>query len=226
MSRESLIIISRLIVVVIFCASLVAMAVGDFLVTLIVVCGGTTVWLLYLVSAGLGSGPAGGGTATTLGKSISKVVAGLGGILAISAFITYGMEQTIWGGWAFNVTGVALALAILWITLMPLVVLQLIGSTGAPEASGTGVSGVAPSDETQPQSATPLPDQQLFYGAPYSEELDAYDQDQYADYDEEDGDWEGYEEDEDEEYDEDEEDQYEDDEYEEDEEDEDEEDED
>lgn len=226
MSRESLIIISRLIVVFIFCVSLVATAVSDFLVTLIVVCGGMTIWLLYLVSAGLGSGPAGGGTTATLGKTISKVVAGLGGILAISAFITYGMEQTIWGGWAFNVTGVALALAILWITLMPLVVLQLMGSAAGPGVSGTEVPGGAPPGEAQPPSATPLPDEQLFYGAPYPEELEPYDQGEYADYDEEDEDWEGYEEDEDEEYDEYEEDEYEEDEAEQDEGDEDEEDED
>ena len=217
MSRESLIIISRLIVVVIFCVSLVAMTISDFLVTLIVVCGGMTVWLLYLVSAGLGSGPAAGGTATTLGKTISKVIAGLGGILAISAFITYGMEQTIWGGWAFDVTGVALALAVLWVTLMPLVVLQLMGGSGEPGVSGTEVPGAAPARDARSPSAPPLPEQELFYTPPYPEELDAYDQGEYADHEDEDEEWEEYEEDEDEEYDEYEEEEYEEDEDEEDE---------
>jgi len=188
MSRESLIIISRLIVAAVFITSILAMAMGDFFITLITVSGGLIVWLLYLLAADLGPGREASGGETTFGKTLSKVVAGLGGILAVSAFITYGVEQTMWGSYAFNLAGLALALAILWVTLMPLVILQLMSKPRAP---------AAPESE---RPAAAMPEQQLYYDAAYPQEPDTYGQEDYIEYDEEGEEWEGDEEEGDEDY--------------------------
>ncbi len=203
MSRESLIIISRLIVAAVFISSILAMALGDFFITLITVSGGLIVWLLYLLAADLGPSQEASAAETTFGKALSKVVAGLGGILAVSAFVTYGVEQTMWGGYAFDLAGLALALAILWVTLMPLVILQLLGKSWMPAAPGTGRPEAALPEDAQPPSATAMPEQQIYYGGPYPQEPDAYEGD-YIEYDEEGEEWEGEEEEGDEDEDEDE----------------------
>ena len=195
MSRESLIVISRLIVAAVFIASVLAMALGDFFITLITVSGGLLVWLLYLLAAGLGTSRDESGTETTLGKTLSKVVAGLGGVLAVSAFITYGVEQTIWGGYAFNLAGLALALAVFWVTLMPLVVLQLLSKPGVPTASRMEQQATT---SPEPPTATAMPDEQLYYSAPYPQEPDTYGEGEYIEYDEEGEEWVGEEEEEDE----------------------------
>ncbi len=185
MSRESLIIISRLIVAAVFITSILAMALGDFFITLITVSGGLIVWLLYLLAAGLGTVQGEGGTEITFGKTLSKVVAGLGSVLAVSAFVTYGVEQTMWGGYAFDLAGLALALAILWVTLMPLVILQLM-SKPLRQAQGRPGAPAAPESE---RPAAAMPEQQLYYGGPYPQEPDAYEGD-YIEYDEEGEEWE------------------------------------
>ena len=199
MSRESLIIISRFIVAAVFITSILAMALGDFFITLITVSGGLIVWLLYLLAAGLGTVQGEGEMEITFGKTLSKVVAGLGGVLAVSAFVTYGVEQTMWGGYAFDLAGLALALAILWVTLMPLVILQLISKPRAPAAPQTERPAAALPEEPRPPSATAIPEQQFYYDAAYPQEPDAYEGD-YIEYDEEGEEWEGEEEEGDEDY--------------------------
>lgn len=199
MSRESLIVISRLIVAAVFITSILAMALGDFFVTLITVSGGLIVWLLYLLAADLGPSQEASAAETTFGKTLSKVVAGLGAVLAVSAFVTYGVKQTMWGGYAFDLAGLALALAILWVTIMPLVVLQLLGKSRMPAAPGTGRPGAALPEDAQSPTATTMPEQQLYYGGPYPQEPDAYEGD-YIEYDEEGEEWEGEEEEGDEDY--------------------------
>ncbi len=198
MSRESLIVISRLIVAAVFIASVLAMALGDFFITLITVSGGLLVWFLYLLAAGLGTSRDEGGTETTLGKTLSKVVAGLGGVLAVSAFITYGVEQTMWGGYAFNLAGLALALAVFWVTLMPLVVLQLLSKPGVPTESRMEQQVTALPEDAQPPTATAMPEQQIYYGTPYPQEPDTYGEGEYIEYDEEGEEWAGEEEEDDE----------------------------
>ncbi len=205
MSRESLIAISRLIVVAVFIASLLAMALGEFFITLIAISGGLLVWVLYLLAAGLGTPQGESATESSLGKTLSKVVAGLGGVLAISAFKTYGVEQTIWGGYAFDVMGLALALAVLWVTLMPLVVLQLLSKPGMPPAYRMGKQMTALPEGAQPLTATGMPEEQIYFGTPYPQEPDAYGEDEYIEYDEEGEEWAGEDEEDDEDDDEDEE---------------------
>ncbi len=200
MSRESLIAISRLIVAAVFIASLLAMALGEFFVTLIAISGGLLIWLLYLLAAGLGTPQGESGTETTLGKTLSKVVAGLGGVLAVSAFKTYGIEQTIWGGYAFNVMGLALALAVLWVTLMPLVVLQLLSKPGVPPAWGREKQAPALPEGAQPPTATGIPEEQLYYGTPYPQEPGTYGEDEYIEYDEEGEEWAGEDEEDEDDY--------------------------
>ncbi len=199
MSRESLIIISRLIVAAVFITSILAMALGNFFITLITVSGGLIVWLLYLLAADLGPSQEASAADITFGKTLSKVVAGLGAVLAVSAFVTYGVEQTMWGGYAFDLAGLALALAILWVTLMPLVILQLISKPGAPAALRIERQAAALPEETQPPSAAAMPEQPIYYGTPYPQEPDAYEGD-YIEYDEEGEEWEGAEEEGDEDY--------------------------
>ena len=197
MSRESLIIISRLIVAAVFITSILAMALGDFFITLITVSGGLIVWLLYLLAADLGPSQEADAAETTFGKTLSKVVAGLGGILAISAFRSYGIEETMWGGYAFDLAGLALALAILWVTIMPLVILQLMSKPLRQSfdrtqdmAQGRPRAPAAPESE---RPAAAMPEQPIYYGTPYPQEPDAYEGD-YIEYDEEGEEWEGEEE--------------------------------
>ncbi len=178
MSRESRVLISRFIVVIMFVASVLAMALGNFFATLITISVGMIFWLLYLLAADLGRVGAGIVAETSLGKSISMVVAGLGGVLALSAFLTYGLEQTIWGGYTFHLAGVALALAVLAVMLMPLIVLEL-----------TGRRTAAPTSPSVEQAATALPEQQLYYGAPYPPDYEDYDEEDSLES-EEDEDWE------------------------------------
>lgn len=200
MSRESLIIISRLIVAAIFIASFLAMALGDFFITLIIVSGGLIIWLLYLLAAGLGTPQGESGTGTTLGKTLSKVVAGLGGVLAVSAFRTYGVEQTIHGGYTFDLAGLALALAVLWVTLMPLVILQLLSKPGALPASRMEQQATALPEDAQPPTAAEIPEQQIYYSTPYPQEPDTYGEEEYIEYEEGGEEWAGETEEGDEDY--------------------------
>lgn len=194
MSRESLIAISRLIVAAVFSASLLAMALGEFFITLIAISGGLIIWLLYLLAAGLGTPQSESGTESSLGKTLSKVVAGLGGVLAVSAFKTYGIEQTIWGGYAFDVMGLALALAVLWVTLMPLVVLQLLSKPGVSPAYRREKQAPALPEGAQPPTEAEIPEERLYFGTPYPQEPDAYGDEEYIEYDEEGEEWAGEEE--------------------------------
>ncbi|MFB0515421.1 MAG: hypothetical protein ACETWG_02310 [Candidatus Neomarinimicrobiota bacterium] len=206
MSRESRVIISRLIVVVVFIISLLAMALGDFFITLITVSGGLIVWLLYLLAADLRASQEARATETSFGKTLSRVVAGLGGVLAISAFMTYGMEQTMWGSYTFNLAGLALALAVLVVMLLPLIVLELAGKKPEGLVAPRAEVQVPPPEAEQPPSVTALPEQQLYYGTPYPPGYEPYGLEPYPGY-EEDEDWEETEElEEDEDYYEDEED--------------------
>ena len=180
MSRDSRVLISRLIVTALFIISLIAAVLGNFLITLITVSGGLLVWLLYLLSADLGSNPETGGAETSLAKTLSKVLAGLGGILAVSALATYGLDQTMWGSYTFNLMGLALALAVLLISLMPLVILRLIGK---PRGTVSGTGLLPQPEQTYPPAVQPPPAQPYAY-APY-------DQEGYVEYEDEDGDEDG-----------------------------------
>ncbi|MBA7469073.1 hypothetical protein ES707_04336 [subsurface metagenome] len=191
MSRESLIIISRLIVAAVFIASVLAMALGEFFITLITVSGGLIIWLLYLLAADLGTSRDESGTETTLGKTLSKIMAGLGGVLAVSAFKTYGVEQTIWGGYAFDLAGLALALAVLWVSLMPLVILQLLSKPGMPPAYRMQKQAATLSEDAQPPTTTEMPEQQLYYGTPYPQEPDPHVEGEYIEYEEGGEEWAG-----------------------------------
>lgn len=172
MSRDSRVLISRLIVTAVFISSLVAAVLGSFLITLITVSGGLLAWLLYLLSADLGPIPDTGEAETSLAQGLSKVLAGLGGILAVSALKTYGLDQTMWGGYTFNLMGLALALAVLLVTLMPLVILRLIGKS-------RGTVTVAPPppqpEQTYPPAVQPPPAQPYAYEPEEQEEYDEYD---------------------------------------------------
>ncbi len=126
MTREGRIFISRMIVVLVFVASLAALVTGDFLMTLTVAGIGLITWLMYLMGADLGATAADGdGIGPAL--AVTRVIAGLGVILAVSAFRTYGMEQTMFGGYTFNLLGPALAVAVLVVSILPLVILRLTG---------------------------------------------------------------------------------------------------
>lgn len=181
MSRDSRVLISRLIITAVFVSSLLAAVLGNFLITLITVSGGLMVWLLYLLSADLGPIPDTGGAETSLAQSLSKVLAGLGGILAVSALGTYGLDQTMWGGYTFNLMGLALALAVLLITLMPLVILRLIGK---PRGTASVAAPHTPPEQTYSPTVQPPPAQPYAY-APYDQEYVEYDEDN------EDQDWAG-----------------------------------
>ena len=201
MTREGRIFISRLIVVLVYAASLAALLLGDFLITLITVGIGLLCWLFYLLAAGLGAPQADSGSGAPLGLAVGKVIAGLGVVLAPSAFITYGLEQNIWGGYTLNLLGPALAVAILVVTTLPLVVMLLTGKPVAP--------GVKAAMGTVEAPATVLPGYypETFEEAEYEEEADEDDDedwedddDEYAEdeqYDEEEGEEEDYDEEED-----------------------------
>ncbi|MCH8327515.1 MAG: hypothetical protein IID15_03205 [Candidatus Marinimicrobia bacterium] len=187
MSRESRIFFSRLIVAAIFVLSIIAAILAHFLVTLISVAGGILVWLLYLLSAGLGTEEEGGESRAMMGRNISKVLAGLGTVLAISAFITYGIEQTMWGSYLFNVQGLAMAMLILLISISPLVILQLTST------AGSHITEAAPSVQQ------PLQPQPFYQPAPPQDE--PYDDEgEYDDEEEEDEEYEEEEEEDDEEW--------------------------
>jgi len=208
MSREARIIISRLIVTAIFIISIVAAFGGNFLMTLIAASGGLIFWLLYLVAADLGATAAGSQSGTTLGTALSRVLAGLGGVLAVSAFSSYGLEQTIWGSYNFNLVGIAVALAILLVCTLPLLTLLLIGKP-TPAAPGSATPSVSTPIEPQRLQAAdrgqPYPpgydpyayaddedmedeDDEFEEGEEYDEE--AEDDEDNETYDDEDEDWE------------------------------------
>lgn len=186
MSLEARVTISRLIVAVVFIVSIIAMVLGNFFTTLIAVCGGLVVWLLYLVAADLGIRQTGEGSFTPLGKSLSMVIAGLGAVLAISAFLSYGLELTMWGGYTFDVAGIALTIAIFVLTLLPLLILQLVRRSSDVPPTATPSQ---PTTETPP--AQPIPDQTqpIYYGPPYYPEYGDYGLQQELDYDEEGEEW-------------------------------------
>ena len=179
MSRESRIFFSRLIVAGIFALSIIAAILAHFLVTLISVAGGILVWLLYLLSAGLGTEEEDGENRATIGRNISKVLAGLGAVLAISAFNTYGIEQTMWGTYLFNVQGLAIAMLILLITISPLVILQL---TSTP---GSHTSKAAPDLLQRPPPPQPYYPPVRQPEDPYDDEGEYFDEDEDEDEDEE-----------------------------------------
>ncbi len=137
MSREALIIISRIIVVAIFTFALIAAALGSFIYTLIVAATGMFIWLISLVSADLGQSD---GSATPVSINIGRVLAGLGLILAVSSFLTYGIEQTMWGGFTFSLEGAAVSILILFLTMLPVIVLTLTRSNSPPHVSGEALS--------------------------------------------------------------------------------------
>ncbi len=143
MTREGRICISRMIVVVVFLASLAALVTGNFLMTLTVTGIGLLSWLLYLMGADLGATAADGdGAGPAL--AVTRVIAGLGVILAVSAFKTYGMEQTMFGGYTFNLLGPALAVAVLVVSMLPLVILRLTGKQGPYATKPAAPPYVAP----------------------------------------------------------------------------------
>ncbi|UCD36679.1 MAG: hypothetical protein JSW54_07485 [Fidelibacterota bacterium] len=194
MSRESRVIISRLITITIFIAGFLAMVVSNFLITLIIISAGLIIWLLYLLAADLGTSPGETTSETSLGMSLSRVIAGLGGILAISAFRTYGVEQTMFGDYAFNLIGLALALAVLLVMLMPLFVVSLT-SKSRPAVTPTEEKPVPPeaAAATGPPAA-PAQQPPLYYTAPYPPDYEPYTEADELDYEEEEEDWEAGEE--------------------------------
>lgn len=137
MSREALIIISRIIVVSIFIFVLIAAASGSFVYTLIVAATGMFIWLIYLVSADLGQSD---GSATPVSINIGRVLAGLGLILAVSSFLTYGIEQTMWGTFNFSLEGAAISILILFLTMLPLIILTLTQSSSPSHVPGEALS--------------------------------------------------------------------------------------
>ncbi len=208
MTREGRIFISRLIVVLVYTASLAALLLGDFLVTLITIGIGLLCWLFYLLAAGLGgpqADPSSGslqadpGSGAPLGLAVSRVIAGLGVLLALSAFMTYGLEQNIWGGYTLNLLGPALAVAVLVVTTLPLVVLLLTSKPAVPveetsfgpaEAPATLEPGYSPEDYEEEE---------------YEEDIDEDEEEDLEDWDDEDAEDEDYDEEEGEEEDDDEE---------------------
>ena len=143
MTREGRIFISRMIVVLVFLASLAALVTGNFLMTLTVTGIGLLTWLMYLMGADLGA-TAADGDGTGPGLAVTRVIAGLGVILAVSAFKTYGMEQTMFGGYTFNLLGPALAVAVLVVSMLPLVILRLTGKQGPSATKPAAAPYVAP----------------------------------------------------------------------------------
>ena len=179
MSREARVLISRLIVVAIYGFSILATVFNEFLITLSIASVGLMSWLIYLLAAGLGSRDQ-QDSAKEFASAIARVVAGLGVILAISAFSTYSIEQTMWGGYTFNLLGLALGGLILVLTSAPLVILHLVSSSSEIPGFLQKPAGVPP--ETQPAS------QIMPTGAPTPVDPNIYDdddeEDEYEDYEE------------------------------------------
>ena len=201
MSREARVLISRMIVVLVFVSSLLTLVLAGFFLTVITVSGGLILWLLYLLAADLGATPGQPEAAPSIGQSLSKVVAGLGGILALSALRSYGLEQTMWGGYTVSVSGVALSLALLVLMLMPLVITQLTRKPPALSSLVTGEKQATPGDTAPPApqlaarepvaaGETPYPPMYYPYDTAeellYGEEEDEENEDDYYDEEEED----------------------------------------
>ncbi len=193
MTREGRIFISRLIVVLVYAAGLAALLLGDFLITLITIGIGLLCWLFYLLAADLGTPQADPVSSTPLGLAVSRVIAGLGVVLALSAFSTYGLEQNIWGGYTFNLLGPALAVAVLVVTTLPLVVLLLTRQPAAPVEE----TGFEPAEAPATLEPGYYPEEYEEEG--YEEDLDEdeeedWEEDEYAedeDYEEDDEEEEG-----------------------------------
>lgn len=186
MSLEARVAISRLIVTTIFIISIITMVIGNFFTTLIAVSGGLVVWLLYLVAADLGVRQTDAASTTPVGKSLSMVIAGLGGVLAVSAFLSYGMEPTIWGGYTFDIAGIALTIAVLVLTLLPLLIFQLVRR---PEDTPETSRITPPVADVPPTQPTPDQAPPIYYGPPYYPEYGDYGPPQELAYDEERDEW-------------------------------------
>jgi hypothetical protein len=114
------------------------------------------------------------------------VIAGLGGVLAVSTFISYGIEQTMWGGYNFDVAGIALTIAVLVLTLLPLLVFQLVRRPAdTPPATGP----TPPVAEGAPTQPSPDQAQPIYYGPPYYLEYGDYAPPQELEYDAEGEEW-------------------------------------
>jgi hypothetical protein len=186
MSLEARVTISRLIVAAVFVISITAVVLGNFFTTLIAVSGGLVFWLLYLVAADLGVRQTREESVTPLGKSLSMVIAGLGGVLAISTFLSYGIELTMWGGYNFDVAGIALTIAVLVLTLLPLLVFQLVRRPAdVPPVAGA----TPPAAEVPPARPSPDQAQPIYYGTPYYPEYGDYGPPQEHEYDTEGEEW-------------------------------------
>lgn len=186
MSLEARITISRLIVAAVFIISILAMVLGNFFTTLIAVSSGLVIWLFYLVAADLGVRQSREGAITPLGKSLGMVIAGLGGILAISTFLSYGLELTMWGGYTFDVAGIALTIAVLVLTLLPLLIFML---ARRPEDVTESVSPTPPPAEAPPAPPAQDQAQPIYYGPPYYPEYGDYATPQELEYGEEGEEW-------------------------------------
>ncbi|MEE9162019.1 MAG: hypothetical protein V3U35_03520 [Candidatus Neomarinimicrobiota bacterium] len=189
MSRDARVLISRMIVVLVFVSSLLALVLASFFVTVITVSGGLILWLLYLLAAGLGATSGQPEPSPSIGQSLSKVVAGLGGVLALSALRSYGLEQTIWGGYTVSVSGVALSLALLVLMLMPLVIMQLTRRPAALATPVTGEQQATPADAAPPSPQLVAPEQLAAEGAPYPQVYYPFEADEELLYEDEEGEW-------------------------------------
>ncbi|MEE9464006.1 MAG: hypothetical protein V3W14_00345 [Candidatus Neomarinimicrobiota bacterium] len=181
MTREGRIFTSCLIVVLVFVASFAGLVTGNFLMTLAVVGIGLICWLMYLVAADLGA-TAADSDGTGPGLAMARVIAGLGVILALSAFRTYGMEQTIFGGYTFNLLGPALAIAVFVVAILPLVIMRLTGKQATKVAKPE--APVAP-PYPAPMAGDDYPEE---YDEDYEEEDEEdweEDEEEYDDEDEE-----------------------------------------
>ncbi|MFC1480875.1 hypothetical protein ACFL6E_01340 [Candidatus Neomarinimicrobiota bacterium] len=203
MSREARVLISRLIIVAIYGFSILATVFNEFLITLSIASVGLMFWLIYLLSAGLGSRDQHDSPKAFAG-AIARVVAGLGTILAVSAFITYSIEQTMWGGYTFNLLGLALGVLILVLTLAPLVLLHLVSDSSeiasVPQQTDHAIPGSLPTGPSMPpEASTPV------YPYSYNEQDEEWEDEEdeeedfeedEEDYPEEDEEWDDEDEDE------------------------------
>lgn len=184
MSREARVLISRLIVVAIYGFSILATVFNEFLVTLSIASVGLMFWLIYLLSAGLGSRDM-QDSPKAFASAIARVVAGLGAILAVSAFSTYSIEQTMWGGYTFDLLGLALGVLILVLTLAPLVILHLVASSsevpGFPQQTAGATLETPPVTQITPaRASTPVyPNDN-----DYDEQDDEWDEEEDEEFDE------------------------------------------
>lgn len=195
MSREALIIISRIIVVSIFIFVLIAAALGSFIYTLIVATTGMFIWLIYLVSADLGQSDR---SATPVSMNISRVLAGLGLILAVSSFLTYGIEETMWGAYQFSIEGAAISISILVLTMLPLIILTLTRSNNPSHVPGEALS--TPSDHKTGTQVQDVPGANPPGYYPYDPEMMEEDEDWDDDEDDEEEDVEEEDDEEEDEY--------------------------